>query len=58
MKRLILASSSPRRRELLRNAGFEFEVVPSEADETYRSGESPSANAERIARLKGEAVAR
>ena len=56
--RLILASSSPRRRELLRNAGFEFEVVPSEADETYRKDESPSANAERIARLKAEAVAR
>ena len=58
MKRLILASSSPRRRELLRNAGFEFEVVPSEADETYHSGQSSVANAERIAQQKAEAVAR
>ncbi|MFB3154771.1 MAG: Maf family protein, partial [Candidatus Acidiferrales bacterium] len=30
-KRLILASGSPRRRELLRNAGFTFEVIPPEA---------------------------
>ncbi len=56
--RLILASNSPRRRELLRNAGFEFEVVPNDVDETYHSNESPSINAERIARLKAEAVAR
>ncbi len=56
--RLILASSSPRRCEVLRNAGFEFEVVPSEADEAYHSAEAPAANAERIARLKAETVAR
>ena len=55
--RLILASSSPRRSELLRNASFEFEVMPSETDETYHRDESPSANAERIARRKAEAVA-
>ena len=58
MKRLILASSSPRRSEVLRNAGFAFDVVPSDADETYNVNESPPANAERIARLKAETVAR
>ncbi len=56
--RLILASSSPRRHELLRNAGFDFEVLSSEADETYHEGEPPAANAERIAWMKAEAVAR
>ncbi len=55
--RLILASSSPRRSELLRNAGFEFEVIPSKADETYHRDETPAANVERIARMKAAAVA-
>lgn len=58
MTRLILASSSPRRREVLRNAGFTFEVVPAEVDETYAGNENPAAFAERLAREKAEAVAR
>lgn len=58
MKRLILASGSPRRREVLRAAGFDFDVVASDADETYDSSQSPVANAERIARLKAETVSR
>lgn len=33
MKKIILASASPRRRELLRNAGFDFEVMTSDVDE-------------------------
>ncbi len=40
--RFILASKSPRRREILSNLGLEFEVVTSEADETYEAGSSPS----------------
>ena len=57
MKRLILASSSPRRRELLRNAGFGFEVVPSSVDETGAEQDSPAAFAERLARRKADEVA-
>jgi len=57
MPRLILASSSPRRVEVLRNAGFDFEVIPSRVDESARPGESPVALAERLAREKAEDVA-
>ncbi len=53
----ILASSSLRRRELLRNAGFEFEVHPSMVEETPRRGESPEEYARRAAREKALAVA-
>jgi len=57
MPRLILASSSPRRVEVLRNAGFEFEVVPSRVNESPRPSEPPVALAERLAREKAEDVA-
>jgi len=55
--RLILASSSPRRVEVLRNAGFEFEIIPSRVDESPRPSEPPVALAERLAREKAEDVA-
>ncbi|MGH7889877.1 MAG: Maf family protein [Thermodesulfobacteriota bacterium] len=38
---LILASSSPRRKELLERLGIEFEVIPSLIDEVHHAGESP-----------------
>lgn len=57
MPRFILASISPRRVEVLRNAGFEFEVVPSRVDESPRPYEPPVALAERLAREKAEDVA-
>lgn len=57
MPRLILASSSPRRAEVLRNAGFVFEVVPSTADEAEGEKGNPAALAERLARRKAEEVA-
>ena len=53
---MILASQSPRRRELLLSAGFELEVVPADIDETRRAGESPVELVERLARGKAEAV--
>jgi septum formation protein len=53
---LILASASPRRRELLRNAGIPFRVQPSEIDETLRAGESPVDCAERLAQEKARAI--
>jgi septum formation protein len=55
--KLLLASSSPRRQELLRNAGFEFEVRPSRVDEVPRSGESAEEFACRAAREKALDVA-
>ena len=54
---MILASQSPRRRELLGAAGFELTVVPASIDETRRPGEAPVALVERLARQKAAAVA-
>lgn len=58
MIRLILASNSPRRRELLQNAGFEFDVRPSGIEETRLPGEPPEDFARRLARDKALDVAR
>jgi len=55
--RLILASNSPRRRELLENAGFEFDVQPSEIEEFPLPGEAPEAYARRLAQDKALSVA-
>src|SRR6266568_5974843 len=49
---LILASQSPRRAELLRNAGISFEVRPAEVDESMREGEDPFEYVKRLAREK------
>ena len=55
---LLLASNSPRRRELLRNAGFDFEVAASNVDEGEpASGEPPVDYARRLARAKALDVA-
>jgi septum formation protein len=53
---LILASASPRRQELLRNAGIPFAVQPADINETPLAGESPRDCAERLAREKAMAV--
>jgi len=53
---LILASSSPRRREILTAAGIAFTVQPADIDETHRAGESPVSFALRLAREKAEAI--
>lgn len=50
--RLILASASPRRAELLSAAGFEFEIVATDVDERVRDGEAPAAYVQRLAREK------
>ena len=55
---LILASASPRRAELLRTAGFTFDVRPADVDETPRPAEPPEQYALRVARDKAQAVAR
>jgi septum formation protein len=55
--RFVLASSSPRRRELLRRAGFDFEVHPSRIVEEIQQGELPEEFARRAAREKAMQVA-
>ena len=55
---VVLASASPRRRELLELLGLAFDVVPADADESWRNGESPAVHAERLARAKAAAGAR
>ncbi|MNO90936.1 Maf-like protein YhdE [compost metagenome] len=55
MKRLYLASGSPRRRELLTQIGVPFTAVSADIDETPLTHESPSAYVERLARGKAEA---
>ena len=55
---LVLASSSPRRQELLRNAGIAFRVRPADVPEVPRPGEPPLDYAQRLARDKARAVRR
>jgi septum formation protein len=53
---LVLASASPRRQEILRNAGIAFTVQPSAIPEEPRAGETGKSCAERLAREKALAV--
>ena len=54
---LILASGSPRRRQLLERIGVSFAVLPADVDETPLAGEDPVAYASRVARDKALEVA-
>ena len=56
--RVILASASPRRRELLGLLQVPFEVVPAAIDEAVHAGEAPRPYVERVCRQKAEAVER
>jgi septum formation protein len=58
MTPLILASSSPRRAEILRAVGWPFETHAAGVDETRLTGETPEDFVRRLAREKAEAVAR
>ncbi|HWR98135.1 MAG TPA: nucleoside triphosphate pyrophosphatase [Candidatus Methanoperedens sp.] len=58
MRPLILASSSPRRRRLLRELGVPFSVRAAAVDERPRPGEAPAAHVRRLALAKARAVAR
>jgi septum formation protein len=57
--KIVLASQSPRRKELLAQAGYEFAVCPSDIDEAafISEGDTPCAHAERLAFAKAENVA-
>ncbi|HEY6075112.1 MAG TPA: Maf family protein, partial [Anaerolineales bacterium] len=56
--RLILASASPRRRELLRSIGVPFRVIPSRIEEVRLPEESPLRFVRRAAREKGKEISR
>ena len=55
--KLILASASPRRAEILRTVGWPFEALAVDIDESRRAGEEAAAYVERVARAKAESVA-
>ncbi len=57
MRRIILASSSPRRRELMEMLGLKFRVVKSNVEEKLNPRLGPRAQAEALSRQKAEAVA-
>ena len=54
--RIVLASASPRRQELLRNAGIDFAVQPANIEEVRLTGETATEFAERMAHEKAQAV--
>ncbi|MBQ7408507.1 MAG: septum formation protein Maf [Clostridia bacterium] len=54
--KLILASKSPRRREILRELGVQFEIIPAACDESYQEGLSPDKIAQYIATQKAKEV--
>ncbi len=57
MKPLILASASPRRRELLGKMGLDFDVITADVDETMDPQKAPQEEVARLSRRKAEAVA-
>lgn len=56
MKRFIVASASPRRREILHNAGYCFEVIPSDADESIAESMTPEQAVCELSKRKALAV--
>jgi septum formation protein len=55
--KFILASASPRRRELLKSIGLEFDVIPSHIPEVRAAGEAPEEYVARLSREKANAIA-
>lgn len=54
--KIILASQSPRRIELLTNLGFQFEVIPADVDEVVEPDKTAAGNVIQIAKLKADTV--
>jgi septum formation protein len=58
MTKFILASQSPRRAELLRQLGIEFEVIPSNSDEDSIPKSSPVSYVKKVAKLKAKTISK
>jgi septum formation protein len=56
-EKLVLASRSPRRTEILRAVGWEFEAIAADVDETRHASEDAASYVKRLARTKAETVA-
>lgn len=56
-RRLVLASASPRRSDLLRSVGLDFDVIPADIDESALAGEIPSDYVARLSAEKADVVA-
>lgn len=56
LPKLILASGSPRRSEILNSVGWEFTKIVADVDETEFEGENPADYVQRLAKTKAEAV--
>ncbi len=56
MADFILASASPRRKEILSGAGFSFDIIPSDADETVKDNLSPQDTVKELAKRKAQDV--
>jgi septum formation protein len=56
-KKIILASRSPRRVELLAQLGVQCEIVPADIDESAFAGEDPAVYVQRLAKAKALAIA-
>jgi len=52
----ILASASPRRRELLNGLGLKFDVIPADVDESYLNGETPVEHVVRLSKMKADKI--
>ena len=57
LPKIVLASSSPRRAEILRTVNWPFEMLPPDIDETLKNGEDAAAYVQRLALAKAEAAA-
>ena len=55
--RMILASGSPRRKELLSALGYEFEIIAPDVDESPLSGEKPADHVQRLSAAKADQIA-
>src|SRR6266404_1302918 len=58
LPKIVLASGSPRRADILRTISWPFEIIPPDIDETRHAGEDAVTYVKRLARAKAEAVAR
>ena len=56
-RKLVLASASPRRKLLMEKLGFEFEVIPSNIDESVVNGSEPELYVKKLAELKAFSIA-